>query len=487
MNTIQSRISLFHPWMIIIILSFLLRMGTLGFGNLLVEEAYYWNYAQHLDFGYLDHPPMVAWLIKAFTHLFKITEWSVRIPAFLCWVIAAFFSFRLTELIFKRGWYAVFLISILPFFFLQSWVMTPDQPLVAAWSAALYYLYRACVLNQASAWYYAGIALGLGLLSKYTIALLIPSVGVYLMISTDKYIWFFKKETYLALLIALLLFSPVIYWNACHDWSSFVFQTSRRLQGVFQFSTFHLLGWVLVFLLPFGVLALWTLFKSSKNVMGEETRRFFLALIYFPLCVFIIFSFMHPIRFNWIGPIFLMLIPWLAWELKYHPKAWLLSACALLITYSSMMFVISTGTPVVIHRWFFNKVISWQHLSQYVLQEAKNVEKETHEKPILVALDKYHIASELAFYQAKQNSSDNYSILGSDLFGGESLMYRFWGTNIHPSGKTLLLITDDPSYFNNQQIHQYTKVESSILSWNVPSVGRIGPIKKFFCLRVRMA
>jgi dolichol-phosphate mannosyltransferase len=43
----------------------------LGAPELLFEEAYYWNYAQHLDIGYLDHPLMVAWLIKATTSLLE--------------------------------------------------------------------------------------------------------------------------------------------------------------------------------------------------------------------------------------------------------------------------------------------------------------------------------------------------------------------------------------------------------------------------------
>ncbi len=40
-----------------------LRLVFMGLVNLIPEEAYYWNYAQHLDLSYLDHPPMVAWLI----------------------------------------------------------------------------------------------------------------------------------------------------------------------------------------------------------------------------------------------------------------------------------------------------------------------------------------------------------------------------------------------------------------------------------------
>ena len=31
--------------------------------ELIPDEAYYWNYAQHMDLSFYDHPPMVAWLI----------------------------------------------------------------------------------------------------------------------------------------------------------------------------------------------------------------------------------------------------------------------------------------------------------------------------------------------------------------------------------------------------------------------------------------
>ena len=144
------------------------------------EEAYYWNYAQHMDFSFLDHPPMVAWLIKASTLIFGTNEFGVQFPALLCWAIAAFFSFKWTELIYRgTGQYAVLLLSLMPYFFLQSLAITPDQPVLVCWSAALYYLYRSLVLDESRSWYVAGVWLGLGMLSKYTIVLLGPSVLLY--------------------------------------------------------------------------------------------------------------------------------------------------------------------------------------------------------------------------------------------------------------------------------------------------------------------
>lgn len=53
-----------HPFLILILLLLLLRIFFMFKSNLLAEEAYYWNYSNHLDFSFLDHPPMVAILIK---------------------------------------------------------------------------------------------------------------------------------------------------------------------------------------------------------------------------------------------------------------------------------------------------------------------------------------------------------------------------------------------------------------------------------------
>ena len=485
MNSVQSRFpSPSSWWVVLIIVSFLMRITTLGFGNLFVEEAYYWNYAEHLDWGYLDHPPMVAWLIKLFTTCFANSEWFVRLPALFCWVIASFYSFRLTELICKQGWAAVFFMSILPFFFCQSWVMTPDQPLIAAWSATLYYLYRACVLNQARAWYYAGIALGLGLLSKYTIALLIPSVGIYLLIAKDKYRWFFKKEPYLALCIALFLFSPVIYWNATHDWASFIFQTSRRLQDSVRFSTHHLLGILLLFLMPYGVAGLWTLLKSPKQVLHNDSLLLLQTLVFGPLFIFLLFSTMHRIKLNWIGPIVLSLIPWLVMELKNHTKAWLVTACFLLAGYSGMLYIFITKTPATLYHMAFNEASNWKTFSAHVLQEARNIETTSHIKPMIVGLDQYHIASEVAFYQAKYPQPETYQILGRDLFDMDSLMYRFWRKDI-PIGQSLLLIADKREYFANSNILNNSIAESPVLSWNVEGSGQHRNMKQYFYQRVK--
>ena len=259
LNAIQK------PALLIILISLIIRLITIGNNDLLVEEAYYWNYSTHLDFGYLDHPPMVALLIKLSTLIFGTTEFGVRLPSILCWLLTALFSYKLTEKIApSAGIFSVMLLAILPFFFLHSLVITPDLPLIVCWSAALYYLYNALVLEKPKAWLAAGVFLGLGLLSKYSIVLLGPATLIYLILDPKARYWFTRKEPYLCVCITALLFTPVIYWNARHEWASFLFQSTRRFQESPTFSFHELLGLFILFLTPLGVLGFIRLFKKTN-------------------------------------------------------------------------------------------------------------------------------------------------------------------------------------------------------------------------------
>src|SRR5206468_3596446 len=97
----------------------LLRLACMGSINLIPEEAYYWNYAQHLDWSYLDHPPMVRWLIWLSTYLLGKSELSVRLPSLFCWAAAAVFMFRWTRSLFGRdaAIRCLLLLAVLPFYF----------------------------------------------------------------------------------------------------------------------------------------------------------------------------------------------------------------------------------------------------------------------------------------------------------------------------------------------------------------------------------
>lgn len=467
-----------HHCLFIIAISLVLRVIWIEYNGLLVEEAYYWNYAQHLDFSYFDHPPMVAVLIKIFTVIFGLQEASVHLPAIFCWMLTAVFIFKLTDLISKgAGWYAVMLFSVLPYFFIQSVVTTPDMPVMICWAAALYYLYRSLVLNIASSWYAVGVCLGLGMVSKYTIVLLGLPILSYLLAVPSARGWFARKEPYIALLIAVLLFTPVIYWNATHEWASFIFQSVRRFKSKPSFSLHAFIGLLILFVTPLGIRELGKLVskKQAETALLEiKTIRFLQFFTFFPLSFFGFYSLNHAVKFDWIGPGLLPVLTWFAILINNAnlskesklPRNWFVSAGVLLAVYIGVISITTMGLSGWLHQKLLAQYFSWGDLTRSFNEIASQVEKETNQEPLFAPLDSYHINSELSFYQTlfanQKKVIKPYSIVGVHVFSGNSLMYKYWSTGRNLAGKTLILISDHLTDFEYDNIKAVTIDKSPI-------------------------
>ena len=462
--------------LLIIGISLLFHLLCMASADLLVEEAYYWNYAQHLDFSYLDHPPMVALLIKLSTSILGTNEFSVRITSLLCWMLTAFFSFKLAQLIHRgAGLYTVMLLAVLPFFFLQSLVITPDVPLIVCWSASLYYLYRALILNQPNSWYIAGIWLGLGMLSKYTISLLGIATFFYVVTVPTSRQWLRRKESYACALIAALIFTPVIYWNATHHWISFLFQSQRRFASTSSIDLHYLVALILLFITPFGAIGLLELLKKNTLNVAQVTvnsKRFMQIFTLAPLGFFAFFSLNHEINLNWIGPLFLALIPWLAALSVDAPKKrtiWLRTAFTLLFCYSSILLIATFNTSEQVQQKFFIKAVAWEPLIKQFHDLADQIEEKTQKTPIFVPLDNFPIGSELSFYQTKFLAQGTilkaYPVVGSHIFGIESLMYRYWSKDKRLAGATLILISKELWRFDLPELQRQVTESSELKSF----------------------
>jgi dolichol-phosphate mannosyltransferase len=323
-----------------IVFAWLLRLIYASQIELLPEETYYWNYSQHLDLGYLDHPPMVAWLIKLGTTLFGTTEFGVRFAALLAGIVTSVFVYKLTRRLAGEptALVALVLMQMLPFFFFQGILMTPDVPMTACWAALLYYSQRALVENKASAWWGIGLALGLGMLSKYTIAMVVPAMLIFILWDARARHWLWNWRPYAAALLALAIFSPVIYWNATHEWASFAFQTTRRLAERPQFAVHKLILSALILLTPIGVIGVISGFRDRSR-----GSRFLWLAVLCPLAVFFFFSLRHEVKFDWTGALWLAAVPVLAWS----RRTWVPTLVVLVLIYGTFFHYLVLGLPGV--------------------------------------------------------------------------------------------------------------------------------------------
>lgn len=445
-----------------IVCVFLLRLIYLAQVQLLPEEAYYWNYSQHLDIGYLDHPPMVAWLIRLGTAVCGDTEFGVRIGALISAALASLFAYRLTRNLFGEpsALVALVLMQVLPFFFLAGMLMTPDAPLTAAWAATLYFLERALVGGRSRAWWLAGLSLGLGLVSKYTIGLLVPAALAFALMDSQARRWLWRWQPYAAMALALVLFSPVIIWNARHEWASFAFQTARRLADTPQFSLHRLIASALVLLTPTGLLTLSVAsfgpacldVPSPEGTDNRRRWRFIQASVLVPFAVFLIFSLRHEVKLDWTGALWVGAMPALACCIvsfgeqamrglrAWSHRAWAPTIIVLLLTYGAGLHYLVLGLPGLGYSKHVELVpVAWRDLARRISVTTAEIRARTGAEPLVVGMDRYVIASELAFYARDQRRSVS-GTASRHLFGLDALMYEQWFPVKQQEGRTLLLV-----------------------------------------------
>ena len=445
---------------LVIAFGFVLRLLYAWHVELIPEEAYYWNYSRHLDIGYLDHPPMVAWLIKGGTSLFGETEFGVRFGALCCGVLAAVFIFRLTFDLFgeSAALVAVALAQVLPFFFLSGLLMTPDAPLTAAWAASLYFLQRALVQGRSQAWLWGGLTLGLGSISKYTIGLVVIATLCFMLMDRPARRWFRRWEPYVALLIAAAVFSPVVIWNVEHDWASFLFQTARRLADPPRFALHELIGSAVVLLTPTGLFAA----VAAMVTMGQRGRglEYLQVALWVPLTVFIVFSLRHEVKLDWTGAPWTAAVPLMALgfieaggsERRWLRLAWPPTIAIMLLFYGVGWCYLAFGIPGVGYTQHTELVpLGWRQFGRQV-EDIANAARSTYGPRLLVVgMDRYAIASELAFY-AHDRVAAVAGTSSAHLFDDVGLMYEQWFPVALQSGRPLLLVAWHPEDIAPRQL-----------------------------------
>ncbi len=223
----------------LIALSFLTlaRLAVAAAMPLAPDEAYYWVWSRDLAPGYLDHPPMVALWIWAGTALLGDGALGVRLLAPLSAALGSILLARAGEDLLPgrhAGLIAAGLLNATLLFGVGAVTMTPDTPVLLFWTAALWALGRLVATGQAHWWLVAGGAIGLAATSKYTGLLLGFGVLVWVLAVPAMRPWLRRPAPWLGGMLAVLVFAPVLAWNAAHGWASFAKQGGRA--GVFDFA-----------------------------------------------------------------------------------------------------------------------------------------------------------------------------------------------------------------------------------------------------------
>lgn len=261
-----------------ILLGTLLRLVTSAAMGLGIDESYEVANARSFQLSFFDHAPVSFWMATvAMKVLGTDAALAVRLPFILLFAITTWLAYRLTERLFgaRAGVWAAVLLNLTPLFSIVtgSWVL-PDGPMTLAVLAS-----ACCLLpvllpdgGRASpgvawrAWLAGGFWIGAAMLSKYLAALYVLGLLVYIAGIPGCRRWLIHPAPYAGAVLSLVMFSPVLIWNAQHDWVSFAFQGSRAGGGggLRPVQVLVMLGGQALYLLPW----IWwpLLFEGLKAV-----------------------------------------------------------------------------------------------------------------------------------------------------------------------------------------------------------------------------
>jgi len=237
------------------------------------EEAYHWNFGVHLDWSYYDHPGMIGWSIALGRAIFGDVPFAIRfVPLFFAAGTSALLARLASKMYGERAaLWAVLLLTIQPVTFVTAASGYPDSPMLFFWALTMSLVWEALDTGRGSFWIPAGATLGLGMISKYTIVFFGVSMTIYLLTSKRDRRWLATPWPYLAAVLALVVFTPVTYWNATHDWASIKFQGKERFSSANEFLPLAFAkflgqqwGAVVPFTLPLAVAAVWRTARSSR-------------------------------------------------------------------------------------------------------------------------------------------------------------------------------------------------------------------------------
>ncbi len=392
----------------------LLALAQSASTELIADEAYYWVYSRFPAWGYFDHPPMIAFIIKSGYAIFH-NELGVRL---VCALLSTF-TILITESLTERKNPFLFYTIILSIGALQitGFLAVPDTPLLF-FTALFFYTYRSFIKN--SNWkntLLLAIAISLLFYTKYHGLLIV----LFTLLSNIKL--FTRWQTWLAGFFVLVLYAPHLLWQWNHDWVSFRYHLFESNVNAYKFSytTDYLLGQILLAGPLAGLILLPAAFIYKVKSQTEKALKFTLIGIYL---IFLISSFRGKVEVNWTMPAMIPLIV-LSHQFLIDKISWIkpLKIIAfvslLLIIAARLYLVVDIGPDNSTKGRFLNK--AW----------AKTIADKTGDVPV-VFYNSYQRASLFWFYSGKPSHSHN-------SYSDRKSNYNFWPTESNLLGKEVFI------------------------------------------------
>ncbi len=411
---------------------FVINLLQSRFTELLHDEAYYYIYALDLAWGYYDHPPMIALLIKMGT-LFFDNELGVRLFISIMSVATIVLIVKMARV--KN--YLLFFALLFSIFIIHAggFIAVPDIPLIFFTTLFLYFYKNYIERNRWIDVILVSLAIAAALYSKYLGLLVV----VFTFVSNPQLL---RRKTFWAIvLLSALAMVPHLVWQINHDYTTLYFHLVERSRNTY-FAWMHIVNYLLgqIALLNPLVAFFFLYFAFSlpaKDLFAKALKYNVYGILIFGLLL----SFFGPVEANWTVaayiPIIILAYPAIEKRIGLHKTAYILSAISIVIIAVLRVYLMFNFTA---------------HKTELTLQQefhgwdvwAGEVEKIAGDRPV-VFTSSYQLPSKYIYYSRKDGFTFNYLRYRKN-------QYDLRNTEVELMDKKVLFMNSDPMIILNDEI-----------------------------------
>jgi 4-amino-4-deoxy-L-arabinose transferase-like glycosyltransferase len=447
-DTLQSPAHLWRLWG-------LLGLGLLihaSFGWLLtlsVDEAHYMLYADKLDWSYFDHPPLVGWIQWPLVFI-GAPDAVIRLIPQLLWLLSCLLAREIALSLYRvvPGWskpaqrqaaglWAVALILLAPLMHVLAVGLLPDTLLMLLTLCLMWVVLRLAQTPTLTLWTALGVLLGLAGLAKYTAIL--PALAIILIVLMRHGFRILRSPgPWLALTIASLLVIPVFYWNAKHDWISFLYQINHGAGGTWQFR--RLAAFIGIQVVAYGPLLILGSILAARHIFERKAVLAGSLLLFF-LIPFLVTAYLSggggslP---HWTGPAWLAITPFAANALAQYRfeahhaliKAFVRAQAIICILAFAMLFFVGIPGISQDHAWGKKNPIAdlwgWGAAGAQARKLAQNLHIDS------ISVSNWTLASRMAWYSRPtkvfvlDDRFDQFDLWFGDIPAGSDSIFVNW-------------------------------------------------------------
>ncbi|ADB14759.1 PMT family 4-amino-4-deoxy-L-arabinose transferase/glycosyltransferase [Pirellula staleyi DSM 6068] len=303
------------------------------------------SWGAHLEWGYYKHPPMPAWIARGLNELFGDVSWPIYFVAQLLTMTSIWAAWRMGREILKP-WPALAGAMLLEASHYYNFTTTDLNHTITCrpfWALSVLTMYFALTRRNTGYWLLLGVWLGLGMLSKYYMAVLVVSMLGFAIAHVKTRSLLRTSGPYLTAIVALAIFAPHVGWMVATDFMTidYIFDRgdvdshwSNHVERPFRFilEQFPAFGPMLLLAVP---ITTWTWWRSRVQLASaasetplpaavrddlpvEQIRfaqQYLIAVVLLPMAIYFLASAITgvSIRSMWGGPLMTFVgVAWLA-------------------------------------------------------------------------------------------------------------------------------------------------------------------------------